>query len=221
MSRIALIVNFVVMLLTINTCDAFIEGWIWNSYLPGYHCQGIPVPQDSFNYLGIPWEKYIVKRSDWKVGDLSGFEICLPQQGMRIFRSFTFRGQQKKPYLFKDVKDYDISFFVMGLYDVCTREQIYSSGTLYIWSSRQFKHEHGTIANKEFVEKLALEFTHQDSYVDLESWPQTNIEISLFVNTPEMAFKFIVHENGTVYQLSTFMPNNEHRHFFFESFQIN
>jgi len=221
MIRIAWIINCVVMLLTISTCDAFVEGWIWNTYLSGSHCFGIPVPQESFNHLGIPWERYTVNKSDWKVGDFSGFEICLPQQGMRIFRSFTFRAQQREPHRFNDEKDYDISFFVLGLYDGCTWEQVYSSGTLWIWSSRQFEYKHGGGANKEFMEKLASEFMDSNNNVHLECWPQPNIEASLFVNTAEMAFKLLVHKNGTVYQLSTFMPNDEHRNFFIESFQLH
>ena len=118
----------VILLATVN-CDAFVKGWIWDEYLPGYHCKGLPVSQDSFNHLGIPWEHYVVEKSDWLIEDFSGFEICLPQQGMRIFRCFTFRGRMPPSHSNTD-KDNDISFFVMGLYDGCSLEELYSSRTV-------------------------------------------------------------------------------------------
>ena len=208
------------LLITISTCDAFVNGWQWTNHLPGYHCMGIPVPRDTFYHLGLTWEQYVVKKSDWKVGDLLGFEISLPQEGMRIFRCFTFKGHQPAPYYSNTENDNKISFFVMGLYDSCTFEELYSSGTLCIWSSRQFKYDHGSITNKEYFEKVASEFNTPQDDVCLEYWPQPNIEISLFVNTEKMAFKLLVHENGTIYQVSTFMPNPEHRKFFLESFRI-
>ena len=214
------VINLVVMLLATAKCDAFVKGWIWNESLPGYHCMGIPVSQSTFNYLDIPWELYVVEKSDWLVGDLSGFEICLPQRGMRIFRCFTFRGRIPPGHLKTD-KDNDISFFVMGLYDGCSFEELYSSGTLSVWSPRQFKYDHGTLANKEYLEKLILEYYAQSNCdVCLESWPHPDIEVSLSVNTDEVAFKLFVLKNGTVYQLSTFMPSIEHRDFFLNSFQI-
>jgi len=221
MIRMAWIINFVVMLLTTGKCDAFVKGWIWDEYLPGYHCMGRPVSQDTFNHLGIPWEFYVVEKNDWLIGDLSGFEICLPQQGMRIFRCFTFRGRMPPGH--SDLAhDNDISFFVMGLYDGCSLEELYSSGTFCIWSPSQFKYDHGTPANKDYLEKIVLEYyAHSDCDVCLESWPNPSIEVSLVVNTDEMSFKLFVLKNGTVCQLSTFMPNIEHRDFFLKSFQIH
>jgi hypothetical protein len=218
--RIAWIINLAVILLATVNCDAFVKGWIWDEYLPGYHCKGLPVSQDSFNHLGIPWEHYVVEKSDWLIEDFPGFEICLPQQGMRIFRCFTFRGRKPPSHSNTD-KDNDISFFVMGLDDGCSLEELYSSGTLCIWSSRQFKYDHGTPANKEYLEKLVLEYyAHSNCDVCLECWPHPSVEASLSVNTDEMAFKLFVLKNGTVYQVSTFMPIIEHRDFFLKSFQL-
>lgn len=108
----------------------------------------------------------MVSEDNWQVGDLPPFEIYPPQKGMRIFRGFTYRALHSElisPYPLKPVPynadDYKVAFFVLGLYDSCTLEQIYSSGTLFMWSPRQFKHEHDCATTREYIERLASKFT--------------------------------------------------------------
>ncbi len=218
-----LIINclIILQLAIVFPCDAFVEGWIWKNYLPGYHCTGVPVPQDTFTYSDIAWERFVVQSDDWTIGDLPGFEICLPRPGMRIFRGFTFRGLQPKSFCFSNTeKDNEIAFFVMGLYDGCTIEELYSSGTLCIWAPDQFKYKYGNVTPRDLVEKLAIEYANSNNNIDIEYWPEPNIEISLTIDTNELIFKILVSKTGVVYQLFTSMPNVDHKNFFLESFKI-
>jgi len=91
MMRIAWSISTLILLLFTTHCYGYVSGWKWEEHLPGCHCEGTPVAQDTVDHLGITWEHYVVNKNDWQVGDLPPFEIYLPQKGMRTFRGFTYR----------------------------------------------------------------------------------------------------------------------------------